>query len=196
MEVDIRDLKLSSSNFKFLIDRQRKIEYIKNILDNSVDTFFEYKSIDDANKHLMVLELYMETLLFYANSIFDILLDIIKTETTIRIIQDKIYDPKYQKILAETSKIGKYVVDFVTSHEFNFIRNATNLIKHENLIGTTLTIGSLESGVFLKPFEKGKFKILSKTSHTTIYDYYYILIRKSIRIIEEIINIKDNIIGN
>jgi hypothetical protein len=194
MEVDVSSLINSKDKFTFLFDRQQKIGLLKEKLDNSIYDLFtpDKQYIQEANAFLALLEIYMESILLYSNSQIDILIDIIETETSLKIVKKgkNIYNPEYQKELFSQNKILALFIDYINSYESKFIRNASNMIKHEKLIKATLTIGSEESGVFLKPFSTNGFTINTPTSHTNLFNMYTILIRKSICIFQEIIDQK------
>ncbi|MBC8156975.1 hypothetical protein H7X64_02280, partial [Armatimonadetes bacterium] len=63
-------------------------------------------------------------------------------------------------------------------------------MKHQRIIKISLTLGSENSGVCLKPFKKSDFELDKSVFHDTVNQYGVVLSRRIIEIVEKIKSIR------
>ena len=186
MQVNITHLPKSKEQFQFLLNKQSKVSFINEILDNSINDFIHLGKLsqEKTNKFLVEREILFESMILYLNSYFDIISNILFIELKKRIVNSKLDKIDYQNELITYSKATEKIVEYWNCLEFKTIRNTSNALKHKKLLKVSYTIGSEGDGVCILPFTLQSFVLVKKLYHYDVYKYGIKMMQKIIEIIK------------
>jgi len=184
MKIDISGIQKSKDDFRFFVNRRNKVRIANEILQKySGDINITYNYDEDISQQAFILqEILLESMILNINTYFDILLKIVKNECNINARNN------LSKTIIECFKckgiIEKNIVEYWECEENQFIRNASNKLKHDNIISFSFLVGGNKSGCYIHPFSFNDYYSMKEYFFDDIFNISESLAKRIVSIIQ------------